>query len=531
MCCASTPRGIHFQHCPVWCVTPVCVLTVLPSPVHSVYVSAVSLRWSSPNRVFITTFGCCLSARALPGMLPYFKAKNRMQTPLKYLGGAGGLCSRLPSPRSRCHPTAPWGPDKVGKCLPLCHAGKSAWLWARRSHQGRWDSLCWEAAGTSASCRAACAENIRDGHRTPGCSLAVPWQHSSGIVVGVLCCCHFKGSALAEVGSGARTGCPAPLWAGLRQSVGDRCPQSSAGPSAGAEGGTAISPQAVPPLPWCKALPAQRACRCQPVPRCPRPLLAAGLSRGCRCSPGQVQGTMARPLPQQQDGWQQPCQGSHSQVALPAVLGAAVSMAGPAPSPCSKRGWGGCRNHGRIRSAGCLSCWWAAPEEPRHPRSWNLAVEPEDGACAQAAPRCWCAPGPVPLPGSGHGCPVLLLPAGASAGGTSTGRGSGCLRRAQSQRFPGWQAQRRARSHPPATSPTEASPSPARIAASSLEPARLRSRLLLRQRGGLHPRSPPQPGGASPGRSPSRCHPSWPRWLQRGNRVQMWRQRQAPAWG
>lgn len=75
---------------------------------------------------------------------------------------------------------------------------------------------------------------------------------------------------------------------------------------------------------------------------------------------------------------------------------------------------------------------------------------------------------------------------------------SGCLHRAEPQCLPGWQTRRRAWSHPPATSPTEALPSPACAAASSVEPARLRSRLLLRQRVGLGPGSPPQLGGVQP---------------------------------
>lgn len=156
----------------------------------------------------------------------------------------------------------------------------------------------------------------------------------------------------------------------------------------------------------------------------------------------------------------------------------------------------------------------------------------ECGPCPQPAPQGCRVADAVSLPSCSQGCPVLLLPARASAGSPLPGRGCGCLRRAQPQRLPGWQARgagHRATRQP--RPPAEAPLSPARAAASSVEPAGLRSRLLLRrQRMGLGPGCPPQPGGErSPGRSPNRCHPLWPHWLQQVNRVQMWRQSWAPA--
>lgn len=189
----------------------------------------------------------------------------------------------------------------------------------------------------------------------------------------------------------------------------------------------------------------------------------------------------------------------------------AHSRSTPAPSLCSKHGRGGCQNHCCPHSAGCLSFSWTAlgggPSTHGHPghdrRGAGALLQGQThpharggrGQSVALVPRLCTGAGMVQAQCP---CPALLLPAWASAGSTSPGWGSGCLRRAKPQRLPGWQAPGRAWSHPPATSPVEAPPSSAHAAASSVEPAGLRSRCSCSSVWGWAPGPPPQLGGAQP---------------------------------
>lgn len=78
---------------------------------------------------------------------------------------------------------------------------------------------------------------------------------------------------------------------------------------------------------------------------------------------------LARPLPQRQDGWQQPCQGSHKLVALPATLGAAVPMVGtcqPRPHAPSADQVGA-----KITGVPLGGAWYLWVQQEG---SWSLAV-------------------------------------------------------------------------------------------------------------------------------------------------------------
>lgn len=90
----------------------------------------------------------------------------------------------------------------------------------------------------------------------------------------VLCCCPFEGDSLARVGLGA--------WDWPSCSSTGRTTAEHRGPmSPAAVQGLVVAPKAALPLAvhavlggaacghllWCTALPGQRACCCQPVPR------------------------------------------------------------------------------------------------------------------------------------------------------------------------------------------------------------------------------------------------------------------------
>lgn len=117
---------------------------------------------------------------------------------------------------------------------------------------------------------------------------------------------------------------------------------------------------------------------------------------------------LACPLPQQQ-----PCRGSHKQVALPATLGAAWQVhASPIPVLQTQSRW--VPKSLVSPSDGCLSCWWAAlgVGASTHGHSWVTCVTgatrvpgrltTESGPHPQAVPRCRCVADP--------GVPAQLWP-------------------------------------------------------------------------------------------------------------------------
>lgn len=211
------------------------------------------------------------------------------------------------------------------------------------------------------------------------------------------------------------------------------------------------------------------------------PSMGAGAPQG-RCREGRggeavAACTPACPLPQQQDGRQQPCQGRCSPVALPAMLGSAV----PTTSPC-----------------------WPHPHPSMDQAGAKITGVPALLAAHPSAPaRCGQSRSSLPE-AAPHQAGALAACTGLSPDTFQAGRhGTGHATTRQPR--------------PPHRPPQLA---PWSLPVCGAPPAAH----------GAGPQAPPLSWGEhSPGRSPNHCHPSWSRWLQRVNQVQMWRQGWAPA--
>lgn len=201
---------------------------------------------------------------------------HRTHTPLKYAGGAGGLCSQPPSSRLCCHPRVCTEPVGAFLCAALAS-----------QHGLEHTSVTEERTGQSGpgACWHCCRKHPSQAGGT-GLFPALPWQHRSRVMAeppasactpqqrAVLARCPDTGPR-AEAAPGLLLSTPGHAWGhsstpfsctpcptvspGTAQASCWRCPQP--------RGSAGRDRLRLPAAGHGSALPGRRGGSCQPVPR------------------------------------------------------------------------------------------------------------------------------------------------------------------------------------------------------------------------------------------------------------------------